>query len=64
MSDLSRRGLFGAAVVGGAAAGALALANAASRPEEAVPTGVDRAYPYYGEHQAGIVTPAQDRLHF
>ena len=30
MSDLSRRGLFGAAAVGGAAAGALALANAAS----------------------------------
>ena len=64
MSDLSRRGLFGAAAVGGAAAGALALANAASRPEEAVPTGVDRAYPDYGEHQAGIVTPAQDRMHF
>src|SRR4029079_17693498 len=25
---------------------------------------VDRSYPFYGEHQAGIVTPAQDRLHF
>ena len=25
---------------------------------------VDRTYPFYGEHQAGIVTPAQDRLHF
>ena len=25
--------------------------------------GVDR-YPFHGEHQAGIVTPAQDRLHF
>ena len=22
------------------------------------------AYPFFGEHQAGIVTPAQDRLHF
>lgn len=22
------------------------------------------SYPFYGEHQAGIVTPAQDRLHF
>ncbi|MET4159177.1 deferrochelatase/peroxidase EfeB [Agromyces sp. PvR057] len=25
---------------------------------------VASAYPFYGEHQAGIVTPAQDRLHF
>jgi deferrochelatase/peroxidase EfeB len=25
---------------------------------------VPGSYPFYGEHQAGIVTPAQDRLHF
>jgi deferrochelatase/peroxidase EfeB len=25
---------------------------------------VAKAYPFYGAHQAGIVTPAQDRLHF
>ena len=26
--------------------------------------GPRRRYPFHGEHQAGIVTPAQDRLHF
>ena len=31
---------------------------------EPAPHPVDRAYPFYGDHQAGIVTPAQDRLHF
>ncbi|MBK7819665.1 MAG: deferrochelatase/peroxidase EfeB [Tessaracoccus sp.] len=65
MSDVSRRGLFGAAAVGGAAAGALVLANVASRSGEPASTsGAERAYPYFGEHQAGIVTPAQDRMHF
>ena len=24
----------------------------------------EHAYPFYGEHQAGILTPVQDRLHF
>ncbi len=29
------------------------------------PNGVDQAaYPFHGQHQAGITTPAQDRLHF
>ena len=63
MSDLSRRGLFGAVGVGGAAAGALVLATAGSRQEDAEPEASD-AYPYHGPHQAGIVTPAQDRMHF
>ena len=26
--------------------------------------GTEPAVPFHGEHQAGIVTPAQDRLHF
>ena len=56
MSDLSRRGLFGAVGVGGAAAGALVLATAGSRQEDAEPEASD-AYPYHGPHQAGIVTP-------
>lgn len=64
MNGLSRRGLFGAAAVGGTAAGALTLASMASRPEEAAPAGAERTYPYHGERQAGIVTPAQDRMHF
>ncbi|MEV4756828.1 iron uptake transporter deferrochelatase/peroxidase subunit [Micromonospora sp. NPDC049559] len=67
---VSRRGalaLAGAGVAGvaGVAAGAGALvrgavdASAGQQPDH--PSG---AVPFYGEHQAGITTPAQDRLHF
>ena len=31
---------------------------------QAAPDPGARTYPFYGDHQAGIVTPAQDRLHF
>ncbi len=62
--QLSRRGLFGAAAVGGLGAGALALATAASRPPSTGEPAASDAYPFYGVHQAGIVTPAQDRMHF
>ena len=64
-SGLSRRKLFGAAgvtaaVVGAAGAGALAgRASAASTPNH-----LDTAVPFRGEHQAGIITEAQDRMHF
>ena len=34
-----------------------------ARPTAPPAPGIDR-YPFHGEHQAGIVTPAQDRLHF
>ncbi len=62
----SRRKLFGAAgvtaaVVGAAGAGALAgRASAAGTADH----GLDKPVPFRGEHQAGIVTPAQDRMHF
>ncbi|MCV7216681.1 deferrochelatase/peroxidase EfeB [Mycobacterium crocinum] len=65
-AGLSRRKLFGAAgvtaaVVGAAGAGALAgRASAASSLDH----GLDKPVPFRGEHQAGIVTPAQDRMHF
>jgi deferrochelatase/peroxidase EfeB len=65
---LSRRGLLGAAgagVVGlgaGVAGGVLAERRAA-QPAGTVPAGALR-YPFHGQHQAGIVTPMQDRLHF
>ncbi|MDJ0350164.1 iron uptake transporter deferrochelatase/peroxidase subunit [Cryobacterium sp. PH29-G1] len=63
---LSRRGLLGlagASVAGiglGVAGDRVALA-ASTTPETASATAV---YPFYGTHQAGIVTPTQDRLHF
>lgn len=69
---VSRRGFLGwlgAAAAGGVVAGAgaaTAAATAASRAGAAGATGVDLtgAHPFHGDHQAGILTPAQDRLHF
>ncbi len=63
---LSRRRLFGAAgvtaaVVGAAGAGAWAgQASAADRTN----TTLHSPVPFRGVHQAGIVTEAQDRMHF
>ncbi|WP_353111782.1 iron uptake transporter deferrochelatase/peroxidase subunit [Microbacterium sp.] len=63
-AGLSRRGLLGLAIGGGAAAiaaggvGGYALA-AAQRSG-----GSDEAFAFFGAHQAGIVTPVQEHLHF
>ncbi|WP_067441284.1 iron uptake transporter deferrochelatase/peroxidase subunit [Nocardioides jensenii] len=59
---VSRRALLtgGAAVVG--VAGGFAAASALES-DDAATTG-PAAYAFRGAHQAGIVTPAQDRLHF
>ena len=62
---LSRRRLLasaglGAAGVGLGAGGYLVGHEAAS----ADAAGTDGTVPFYGEHQAGIATPVQDRLHF
>jgi deferrochelatase/peroxidase EfeB len=65
---LSRRRLFG--LVGLGTAGALAagatggVIGRVTAPEDALASGPDDAVPFSGRHQAGIVTPAQDRLHF
>jgi deferrochelatase/peroxidase EfeB len=64
-AGLSRRKLFGAAgvtaaVVGAASAGALAGRASASSSE----LGLHQPVPFRGERQAGIVTAAQDRMHF
>ncbi|WP_194823528.1 iron uptake transporter deferrochelatase/peroxidase subunit [Micromonospora sp. S-DT3-3-22] len=52
----------GVAGVAGVAAGAGALARDGDRA--AAYDGAAGAVPFHGEHQAGITTPAQDRLHF
>ncbi|WP_250000164.1 iron uptake transporter deferrochelatase/peroxidase subunit [Actinoplanes sp. M2I2] len=52
-------GLAGAGVIGAATAGAVAMRGGGGEPAAASP-----ATAFYGERQAGIVTPAQDRLHF
>ncbi|GAA3674098.1 iron uptake transporter deferrochelatase/peroxidase subunit [Arthrobacter ginkgonis] len=59
---LSRRSLFAAAGAGGVglAAGAVVHAAYGSAREPAPVAGV---VPFHGEHQAGITTDAQDRMH-
>ncbi|THJ67131.1 deferrochelatase/peroxidase EfeB [Arthrobacter echini] len=61
---VSRRGLFGAVGVT-AIAGASGVAGwGVAHAQEDKPSTTALRYPFHGEHQAGIVTPAQDRLHF
>ncbi|MFM6974629.1 MAG: iron uptake transporter deferrochelatase/peroxidase subunit [Agromyces sp.] len=68
--QLSRRGLLGLAGAGAAGAALGAGAMAASGAGGAAPVFGAQAspaqlrYPFHGAHQSGIVTPAQDRLHF
>lgn len=65
--SLSRRRLLGVvgagAAVAGAGAAAGVLANQALT-EEPDASSTATAVPFRGRHQAGIVTPAQDRMHF
>ena len=68
-SGVSRRGLLGAAGAGLAGLAVGAAAGYAAGSEESTPTAAaaaagTRTYPFHGEHQAGILTPVQDRLHF
>ncbi|WP_082898902.1 MULTISPECIES: iron uptake transporter deferrochelatase/peroxidase subunit [unclassified Rhodococcus (in: high G+C Gram-positive bacteria)] len=58
----SRRRLFGAVGTGAALVGVGALAGHATASGAEVPT--SDVVEFRGEHQAGIVTPAQDRMHF
>src|SRR4051812_43107369 len=66
---ISRRRLFGLAgigaagvAVGGVAGGA--IARATDDPATETASAASDALPFTGEHQAGITTPQQDRLHF
>ena len=71
MTDLSRRRLLGVGA-GAAALGAVAGmggAYAAQRPDvvdagTGTAEGDDQVVSFRGAHQAGITTPAQDRMHF
>jgi len=62
---MSRRRLLvgGAGLAGAGAAGALAVASITGSGRTAQATG-SGVVPFHGPHQAGIVTPAQDRLYF
>ena len=60
---MSRRGLVGGGVAAGVAVGAFAAGRATAAQEAPDATSSD-AFAFRGAHQAGITTPAQDRLHF
>ena len=63
MAAVSRRGLLGGGVAAAGVAGAY-VAGRADAPAAAAGSEQAASYPFHGTHQAGIVTPAQDRLHF
>ncbi|MEW9529415.1 iron uptake transporter deferrochelatase/peroxidase subunit [Microbispora sp. NPDC049125] len=65
MSGISRRKLFGLSAAGVAAVGAGAVTTRALVEESpAHAASASDPEPFYGRNQAGITTPAQDRLHF
>jgi len=59
---LAGAGAAGLAVGGGAGAGIAAAAGTAAASASGGHSGT--TYPFHGEHQSGILTPVQDRLHF
>lgn len=61
-SGFSRRRLFGAVGAGAALVGVGAIAGNATATGSESPT--SDVVEFRGDHQAGIVTPAQDRMHF
>jgi deferrochelatase/peroxidase EfeB len=60
---ISRRSLLGSGAAAAGVAGAFALGRA-GEGAGAEPATRPASYAFRGAHQAGIVTPAQDRLHF
>jgi deferrochelatase/peroxidase EfeB len=57
-------GLVGSGAVGAATAGVVGATLIQGGTGAQASTDMSAAVPFYGRHQAGIVTPAQDRLHF
>jgi deferrochelatase/peroxidase EfeB len=64
MPELTRRRLLGAAGVGAAGIGLGGVGGYLVGSETANAEDGTGSVPFYGEHQAGIDTAAQDRLHF
>ncbi|HEY6549670.1 MAG TPA: iron uptake transporter deferrochelatase/peroxidase subunit [Solirubrobacterales bacterium] len=64
MTELTRRRLLASAGVGAAGIGLGGAAGYLVGSESAEASDGTGSVPFYGEHQAGIATPAQDRLHF
>ena len=63
-SGISRRSLLGAAGVGALAAGAAGGYALGNTQDDVVPDTDSLPVDFDGRHQAGIVTPAQDRMYF
>lgn len=64
MTRVSRRGLLGGGAAAAGVAGAFVAGRATESSAEPGADGPPPSYPFRGEHQAGIDTPVQDRLHF
>ena len=62
---LTRRALLASSGAAAAVAAAAGVGYATGQEgDDAAPHGASHTVDFYGEHQAGIATPAQDRLHF
>ena len=64
MSPITRRKLLKTAGVGAAGIGIGATGYIAGHDSAEASGEGTGSVEFYGEHQAGIATPAQDRLHF
>ena len=62
---LTRRALLASSGAAAAVAAAAGVGYGAGQEgDDGTPQGASHTVDFYGEHQAGIATPAQDRLHF
>lgn len=55
---------LGLLIGGGGAGGLMALGRKGSSVAAVEPAAADKGLPFYGKHQAGIITPAQDFICF